>query len=115
MTAPVQKGTAMNIGCGGYTYTGWVVEEAGLEPTAEIEVIKDEDNATQTKILSDPGVRVTISCIGEGSSTLEAVKKGDAITVNSVSMMVEEARQTRTRGVIKATLTLVKEASMTYT
>jgi hypothetical protein len=115
MAAPVQKGTAMEIGIGGYTYTGYVVEEAEHEAIAEIEVIKGEDNETATKIISDPGVRVTLNALCKSGSTLSGVEVGDTVTVNSVAMMVEKPTIRRSRGVARMTLTLVKEDSMTYT
>jgi len=115
MTAPVQLGEELEIGIGGYTYSGWIVEEAEKTDIAEIEEIRSEDDDVCTKIIKNPGKRVTINCIGEAGSDLESVNKGDTVTVNSVAMMVEDVTQRRSRGVIRATLVLVKEDSMTYT
>lgn len=104
----------MEIGIGGYTYTGYVVEEAEHEAFAEVEPIKNEDNETETKIISDPGTRVTLNVLGKSGSTLESVGIGDTVSINSVSMMAERVTQRRSRGVLRATITAVKEDSMTY-
>ena len=114
MTAPVQLGTACEIGIGGYTYSGFIVEDAERQSIAKVEDVMDEDDATLAKIISNPGVRVTVNVMGKSGSTLEAVKIGDVVTMNSIAMMVEDATQRRSRGVLKGTLKLIKEDSMTY-
>ena len=115
MAAPIQKGTSLLVGIGGYTYTSHIVEDANPKPKADIEVIKDEDNATSTKIITDPGKTLKLSVIAKAASTIEDVKIGDTVTIKAVAWMVHDVDIKRSRGALKATLDLVKEDSMTYT
>ena len=113
--ALVQKGTALEVGIGGYTYTGYIVEDADVEVGADIEDIRGEDNDITTKLISNAHSRVTVNVIGKSGSTLASLKTGDAISLNSVSMMVESVTVKRSRGALKGTIKAVKEGSMTYT
>jgi glucose-6-phosphate isomerase len=114
-TSQIQKGTALIIGIGSNTYTGHVVEDTTAKLDADQEVIKGEDNETLTKILSDPKKTLKVSLIAKSGSTIETVKKGDALTINSVAYMVESCEVKRSRSAMKVTLDLIKEDSMSYT
>lgn len=115
MGAPTQKGITLIVGIGSLVYSGHIVEEAGVKPTADVEVIKDEDNATCTKIISDPGKEISLTILAKSGSGVESLTIGSVITVNSVAYMVTDVDPKRSRGVLKATIKGVKEDSMTYT
>lgn len=113
--ATTQKGEQLDIGIGGYTYTGYIVEDVTITPTAEIDVIKDEDNATVTKLISDPGETLNINCIIKNGSSVN-FDIGDSITINGTTYMLDTGSSvSRSRGAARLTLSLIKEDSMTYT
>jgi hypothetical protein len=68
-------------------------------------------------LISDPGKKLVLegTVIAAGLSALQSLIKGSAVTVNSVSWMVEDISIKGSKEEAKATLTLVKEDSMTYT
>lgn len=116
MAAAVQKGTTLIVGIGAYTLTGYIVEEVGVKPIADVEDIRDEDNASKTKIITNPGSEITIAVIAVGTTTsLDSLGIGSTITVNSITYMVTDVDPKRSRGAMKGTIKAIKEASMTYT
>lgn len=115
MTAPVQKGTTLIVGIGSYTLSGYIVEEVGLKPTAEIETIKGEDNESVTQIISDPGKELTLAVIAKSGAGIESLGIGSVLAVNGVSYLVTDVDPKRSRGALKATIKLMKKDSMTYT
>lgn len=114
-TTQVQKGTGLIVGIGGFTYSGHIVETANPKLVADVETIKGEDNETTTKIISDPKKTLKIEVIAKTGSTVDTLKVGDAVTINSVTYMVVDCDVKRSRSALKATLDLIKEDSMTYT
>ena len=105
------------VGIGGYTFSGAVVDTVDIDTDVDIEDHKDENNATINKILTNPRkmVKVALDSVTSPNTTLEAIKKGDTVTINSVGMFVEKCSIKRGHGAMKATLDLLKEDSMTYT
>jgi hypothetical protein len=114
MAAPSQTGDSMIVGIGDYTYTGHIVEEYGKTPTAEVEKIKNEDNETKTRIVSDPGDEISLRVLAKADSTIESLDIGDTITINTVGYFVDDVQVRRSRGVLAADIRASKEDSMTY-
>lgn len=128
MAAIVQKGTAVKIGFGGITYTGYVLQSASLEGTGEQKALKDTDNATMTVLVEDLGLRYSLELLVLNTVNLVNLPaQGDTFTLTtdfdmgtspapaelklriesvSIALMAEDAR---------LSLTVIKEVSMTYT
>ena len=120
MPAPTQKGQEMLVGIAALTFTGYFVETIDKEPTAEVEKVKDENGATATVIISDPGDRISGSMLVKadaGSAVdaeLDSRNIGDTVTLDSVGYRIEAWKVARSRGVTKVDFTAEKEDSMTY-
>lgn len=120
--AATQKGTTLKIAFGSYVYTGYVPETMTVSyPNGNVKVIRNADGATMTKILMDPGMRVTGSFVILGASgSVIPPKEGDSITMTpptgtSTTYYCESAETVFGEADTKLTLTLMKEDSMTYT
>lgn len=113
----VIKGTVVTVAFAGNTHASLIMEAVDVSPIAEIKPIKGENNATTTKIISDPGKKMTLEgvVIAAGVATLQGYKKGDAVTINSVSWMIDDISIKYGKEEAKCTLSVVKEDSMTYT
>lgn len=110
--AIVQVGDELSVGLGGYLLSNYIVETASEERTGEIEYVKDEGSDTKTGLVSDRGVRISLSALGKADADFAPVK-GDIVTVNSVAGVVEEFKVERSRGVAKISLTIYKPDSLT--
>ena len=117
MTAPIQKGTAVLVGIGDYTISGYIVQTVNIENDAEEEVIREGvNNTTKTVILSDPAVQLTVEAVVENGTTASTLKRGDAVTVNDVAYRIANAPSLALSGnAARIRLQLRKEASMSYT
>lgn len=117
MTTPIQLGETLEIGIGSNTYTGYIVNEVETEPTAEEEVILDEDGDAGTIILTNPGKNKTLQVTGkDGNDPGEDLAIGDIITIDSDNYRVTGAPSTRRAGTaLRARISVRKEDSMTYT
>jgi hypothetical protein len=115
MAATAQVGTTLKIGFGTSVYTGYIMEEHTVEATGEQTVIKDEDAATVTILVSDLGQRRSFTAIikNVGGSLTPPVQGAD-ITINSVVYRVESSNVKQTRGASMLTVSCIKEASMSY-
>jgi hypothetical protein len=118
---PVQKGVQFKIGFGSFSYVGYLPED-GLtnENDAEQDIIRDEDNATCTVMLSDPKRVITMAFLIKSTGTITPPTKGDTITLTppegtSTKYRCESAKVTHSRKASRLDLTVVKEVSMTYT
>ena len=111
----VQKGTTVLVGFQSLTLSGTIMDSVGRTPIAEVKTIKGENNATVTKLISDPGFRITFECTVTTHATFNTIKIGDAITINSIAYMVESSEPKYSREEVKWTVTAVKEDTMTYT
>jgi len=114
-TSVVQKGTAFKVGFAGKVYTGYSMEGVKIEPQAQVDVIKGEDSETITKIISDPAEKITFSALIKSTGSLTPPIIGAAISIDSVSYMVEASSVSYERGISKLDVTGIKETSMTYT
>jgi hypothetical protein len=86
--APTVIGSVL-IGFGdGNVIQGMIRESLNLEPTAEIEYGKDEDNNDAYAIVSNLGNRISIAGKLSGVVTF---KKGDTIAIDEVNYVIEQA------------------------
>lgn len=121
MTA-VQKGTTLMISFGSYAYTGYVPESLTVSyPNGNVEVIRDADGATMTKILMDPAASVkgTFVILGASGSITPPIQ-GATVTLTppqgtSTAYYCESGETAFAAGATRLTLDLIKETSMTYT
>ena len=113
----IQKGTTVVVGFNGRTVGTWVMEDSGESPGAEVTVIKGSNNSTLTKLISDPKktYKATGILLAADLTAMAAAKIGDTISINSVSCMIESLDLSFGREAARASLTAVKEDSMTYT
>lgn len=85
----VQTGTAVEVGFNGYTNTNLIMQAVELTfGDADVKDIPGEQNATVTKLLTNPrdGVQLVgvIKAAGSELATLIALSVGSVLTVNSV-------------------------------
>lgn len=106
------------IGLQGYLYTNVKARTCTVESASEEKLILGEQSETLEVLLVNPAVRVKLmgAVLAAALTDISAVKKGDAISINSVSMMVEEFTVDFTpAGEVMFDVTAIKEDSMTYT
>ena len=106
------------IGLQGYTYSNVKVRNATLEPCSEEKLITGEQKETLEVLIVNPGdrVKLTGAVLAAALSDIQDVKKGDAISINGVSMCVEDfSCKYIPAGEIMFDVTAIKEDSMTYT
>ncbi len=118
--AAILKGTTIKISFGSFSYVGYVPEDVTLSyPNGNVEVIKDADGATQTKVLMDPATKVdlTVVILTAGSITPPIVGATVGLIPPSgtlTSFYVESADAKFSAGATRLTMSLIKEGSMTY-
>lgn len=113
----VQKGTSVVVGMNSLTYGTCLMQTASEERTDEIKEIRGANNAVVTKLISNPGKRYTVEgvLLSADLTAARALKRGDAVSINSVSCMVEDVKIGVGLEEAKVTITAIKEDSMTYT
>lgn len=113
----VQKGVTVVVGYNGRTVGTWIMQGSGESPDADIKEIRGPQNSVVTKIITNP--RKTYKADGvllsADLTTMAAAKKGDTVSINSVNCMLESLDISFSAEDARATLTAVKEDSMTYT
>lgn len=116
MAAPTQKGTALEVGIGSYTYTGYYVGKATLKPTATVRSVEDEDGATATVLIINKGKELRLEdLVVKSGSDPTTIAIGDTITINSVNYRITDVDPVRTKGQeMIVSFTAVKEDSMSY-
>lgn len=120
MAAITQLGTALKIGYGSFAYTGYVAQGFTHETTGEIKELKNADNATFTKLVENLGNRYTLKLlILDATGSITPPARGATVTITtpqnaSTDCMCESSSIEFTAEESMLTLTLVKEASMTY-
>ena len=114
--AAVQIGTKLKIGFGGNTYANTYAEEVTVsKPNGNVEVIKDELGATLTKILMDPGTKISGTFVLADAASIDPPAEGDTVTIGTVTGYCESAEAKFKDGATRLTMTIIKEDSMTYT
>lgn len=119
--AATQKGTTLMIAFGSLAYTGYVAQDLEQSfPDGNVEVIRDADGATYTKILMDPGQTVSGTFVIVGSSgSITPPSQGETVSLTTpqgttTSFYCESASTSFAAGATRLSLELVKENSMTY-
>ena len=112
--APLQKGTTVFLGYGDYTYSLILTDDATISPIADAATIPDENNATTTVILYNPGQHIDMSGVILGSEFPSILLIGGTIEINSVDWRIEKYDIKLARTEAKLTLAAIKEDSMTY-
>jgi hypothetical protein len=116
MAATVQKGTALKIGFSTNVYTGYVMQDFTVTPSGEQAIIKDENNATLTVLVSDLGNQIDFSAlILDATGSLTPPAQGAFVTINSVLYRTVSSNVKQTAGAAILTFSGIKETSMTYT
>ena len=118
--AAVQTGETLKIGFGSAAYTGFILEAYEVESDGDEELIVDENGAMATVITFDPKKRYRLEMILKAAASLEPPAKNSTITItnsggDSVAARCESFRVAHSKGATRASVTLVKESSMTYT
>ena len=124
MGAPVQVGDAVVIGFGDLAWTGYVAED-GLswkKAYGSQEDTKDQSGATRSKIRMDVYEELSGTFIiddASGTDKPNAFTPGDTITLippdsASATWEVQDSTTALAAGATKLTITIRKEASMTY-
>ncbi|MFH1603758.1 MAG: hypothetical protein ABIH03_07610 [Pseudomonadota bacterium] len=117
----VQTGTAVEVGFNSYTNTNLIMEAVVLElGDADVKPIKGEQNATVTKIITDPRDRIELRGIIKAAATelatIIAMSVGSILTVNNVKYFLAAApRVEMGPEEARCTLTAVREDSMAST
>jgi len=118
--AAIFKGTTVAVSFEGFVYTGYVAESLTIShPNGNVEVIRDADGATLTKIFQDPAEKIeaTLVILAAGSITppIDGATVGVIPAVGSLtSFMSEGSSATHAPGATRLNLSLIKEGSMTY-
>ena len=111
-----QEGTTLKIGFTGNTITNLIMEDVNTEGTGEQTVIKDENNATGTILVSDLGKRVSFNAIVTDDYSADLPPAlGSYITIGTTKYRVESASYKQVRGASTLSVTAIREASMEAT
>jgi hypothetical protein len=111
--AAVQKGTTLKISFGSFSYTGYVPEEVTVsKPNGNVEVLRDADGATMTKIFMDPLTRMTFTTVILSTGSITPPIEGAELTITEPSGTLttwncESAEVRHTAGATKLTMTVV--------
>jgi hypothetical protein len=112
----VQKGTTVVVGFNGVTFGTWIMEDSSEAPGADIKEIRGANNSVVTKLISNPHVTYELTGIilSADLTTARAALIGGTVSVNSVSCMIQSLKLSYNREDAKCTMTVIKEAGMTY-
>jgi hypothetical protein len=112
----VQKGTSVVVGYNGMTYGTLFQVEGNASPMADIEEIKGPQGATLTFLITNPRKEYKVSgiCLSADQTAVEAMKIGDAVSIDSVSCILTGLDLSYSAGAMKATITAVKYDAVTH-
>jgi hypothetical protein len=118
----MQKGTTLMISFGSFVYTGYIAQSVTVSyPDGNVEVLRNADGATVTKIFQDPSLKLDCDLIILGASGT-IVPPVDGATVGLIphsgtitSFMSLGSQAKFSSGATIMSLSLIKETSMTYT
>ena len=114
MATIAQTGTTLKIGFTGNTITSLIMEDVDTEATGEQDVVKDENNATGTILVSDLGKRVSFTAIVTDDYTDDLPPElGSIILIGATNYRVESASYKQQRKQSVLTVAAVREDSMT--
>ena len=115
MAAIVQKGTNVQIGFGGMTYSGVVLQDASEESTGDHDIVRDTDNAAHTRLISNLGKRISFTAVilsTPGITTPPA--QSTVVSIDGASYIVVSSKIDYQAKESRLSLTLEKEDSITY-
>jgi|GEM_PF-2857372 len=116
MAAIAQKGTTLKVGFTGSTVTSLIMEDVTKESGGEQAVVKDEDNATGTILISDLGSKCSFTAIVIGAYAGDLPPAlGSIFTVGTTKYRVETASYKQARGQSILSVAGIREASMEAT
>lgn len=110
--AATQKGTTLKIGFGSFAYTGYVAEDVTVsKPNENVEVIKDADGATMTKILMDPKTKISMTLVILDTGSITPPSEGAKVTLippggASADFNCESADVKHSAGATRLTMTI---------
>ena len=114
------KGTTVSVGYGSLAYTGYVAEDLTVSyPDGNVEVIRDADGATMTKLFQDPAIKLDLTVVILATGSIDPPADGDTVglipaTGSLTSFMSDGSSARHTAGATRLSLSLIKETSMTY-
>jgi len=118
--AAIQKGTTIKISFGSFAYTGYVAEDVTISyPNGNVEVLRDADGATMTKILMDPSTKIDATVLILTTGSIDPPVDGATVglipaTGSLTSFMSLGSTARHVAGATRLSLSLIKETSMTY-
>lgn len=112
----VQKGTTVVVGFNSVTFGTWIMESSSESPGADVTEIRGPQNATVTKLISNPHKIYEVSgvILSADLTTARAALIGGTVSINSVSCCIQSLKLDFGREAAKCTMTAIKEDSMTY-
>jgi hypothetical protein len=112
----VQKGTTVVVGFNSRTVGTWIMQDSGESPGADIKEIRGPQNSVLTKLITNPHktYKATGVLLSADLTTMAGAKIGDLVSINSVNCMLLSLDISFGAEDARATLTAVKEDSMTY-
>lgn len=117
----VVKGTAWLMGYNGFSFTGYSPEgEISVADTANVSDVLGDQNAPISKIIENPGKRMTLS-LRVLSGTFTPPSKGDVISLTppnestASKWLVEDVSPRYGTGICILSLTVSREDSMAAT
>jgi len=80
--AATQKGTTLLISFGSFLYTGYIAEDVTVSyPDGNVEIIKNADGATITKIFMDPSTKIDTTVIILSTGSADPPKDNQAVGI----------------------------------
>ena len=117
----IQKGTTLLISFGSFVYTGYVAEDVTVSyPDGNVEIIKNSDGATMTKIFMDPSTKidatvVILSSAGVSDPPIDGAAVGIIPPKGTLTTFMSMGSSSKfAAGATRLSLSLIKESSMTY-
>ena len=118
--AAVLKGTTVLISFGSFVYTGYVAEDITVSyPDGNVEIIKNADGATMTKIFMDPSTKIEITVVilstGSSDPPIDGATVGLTPPKGTLTSFMSQGSSSKFGpGATRLSLSLIKEGSMTY-
>lgn len=113
--AATQLGSDLKIGFGSNTYANCLMESFTTEAVdGNVEEIPDEDGASETVILMNPGTQISFTAVIKDAGSLTPPAIGSSITINSVVYRCLSSSVAQTVGASRVSISAIKETSMTY-
>jgi len=99
---------------GGQTVTGLVRETVDRTNTADVEMVRDEDNAEVAAIVSNPGKRLAVAGV-MAEDLADQIAPGAVVTAAGKEYLVEASAVSYARTLARFTMTLYAPDAMEMT